>query len=85
MFDLSLNRNRRDFLRVGGLSALGLSLPTLLRSQADAGETKSRRANSVILVYLGGRLSHHDSFDPKPNAIEEIRGAAENAAEALGR
>ena len=74
MFDLSLNRNRRDFLRVGGLSALGLSLPTFLRSQADAGETKSRRAKSVILVYLGGGLSHHDSFDPKPNAIEEIRG-----------
>jgi len=28
----------------------------------------------VILVYLGGGLSHHDSFDLKPDAIDEIRG-----------
>ena len=28
----------------------------------------------MILVYLGGGLSHHDSFDPKPNAPAEVRG-----------
>ncbi len=32
------------------------------------------RAKSVILVYLGGGLSHHDTFDPKPDAPTEIRG-----------
>ncbi|MGL4551353.1 MAG: DUF1501 domain-containing protein, partial [Gemmataceae bacterium] len=32
------------------------------------------RAKSVILVYLGGGLSHHDSFDPKPDAPAEVRG-----------
>jgi len=74
MFDLHLNENRRNFLRVGGLSAMGLSLPMLLRSQAQAVEPLSRRAKSVILVYLGGGLSHHDSFDPKPDASEEVRG-----------
>lgn len=74
MFDLHLNQNRRNFLRVGGLSAMGLSLPTLLRSQALAVEQRNRRAKSVILVYLGGGLSHHDSFDPKPDTSEEIRG-----------
>ncbi len=74
MFDLHMDRQRRDFLRVGGLSALGLGLPTLLRSQAFSAESRSPRAKSVILVYLGGGLSHHDSFDPKPEAIEEIRG-----------
>ena len=74
MFDLHLNENRRNFLRVGGLSAMGLSLPTLLRSQAEAAKPRSHRAKSVILVYLGGGLSHHDSFDPKPDASEEIRG-----------
>ena len=74
MFDLHLNENRRSFLRVGGLSAMGLSLPMLLRSQAHAAEQRSRRAKSVILVYLGGGLSHHDSFDPKPDASAEIRG-----------
>lgn len=74
MFDLNFNYPRRDFLRVGGLSALGLSLPTLLRAQTVAADSRPRRAKSVILVYLGGGLSHHDSFDPKPEAIEEIRG-----------
>ena len=28
----------------------------------------------MILVYLGGGLSHHDSFDMKPDAPPEIRG-----------
>src|SRR5262249_29493023 len=32
------------------------------------------RARSVILVFLGGGLSHHDSFDPKPDAPAEVRG-----------
>jgi hypothetical protein len=73
MFDLHFRHNRRNFLRVGGLTSLGLGLPGLLQSQADA-DTKSRRAKSVILVYLGGGLSHHDSFDTKPDAIAEIRG-----------
>lgn len=74
MFDLHFNQRRRNFLRVGGLSAMGLSLPTFLRSRALAAEPRNHRAKSVILVYLGGGLSHHDSFDPKPDANEEIRG-----------
>ena len=74
MFDLHFNRKRRDFLRVGGLSAFGLGLPGLLRSKAQAADVKNQRAKSVILVYLGGGMSHHDSFDPKPLASEEIRG-----------
>lgn len=65
--------SRRDFLRVGALGALGLSLPRLFQSQAMAGHGKAR-AQSVILVYLGGGLSHHDSFDLKPDAPAEIRG-----------
>jgi len=40
---------------------------------ADAG-ARSSRAKSVILIYLGGGLSHHDSFDMKPEAVEQIRG-----------
>src|SRR5207249_8167530 len=32
------------------------------------------RAKSIILVFLGGGLSHHDSFDLKPEAPEEVRG-----------
>ena len=70
MFTVSFAR--RNFLRVGGLGAL--ALPTLLRAEAAAAPAKGARARSVILVYLGGGLSHHDSFDPKPDAPSEIRG-----------
>jgi hypothetical protein len=47
----------------------------LLRAEA-AGTAKSRnaKAKSVLLVYLGGGISHHDSFDPKPEAPDDIRG-----------
>ncbi len=63
--------SRRNFIRVGALAPLGLSLPQLIA--ADAGPRQSR-AKSVILIYLGGGLSHHDSFDMKPDAVEQIRG-----------
>ena len=74
--------NRRDFLQVGGLAALGL--PALLRSEARGDDPASpgsigaglpeATAKSVILVFLGGGLSHHDSFDPKPDAPAEVKG-----------
>ena len=67
--------SRRDFLRVGALTPLGLSLASLLSfEKAIAGAAAQSRAKSVILVYLGGGISHHDTFDPKPEAVEEIRG-----------
>ena len=91
MIDLSLSTqrhsfcngwSRRDFLRVGALSPLGLSLGGLLsaraaQASAAAGSVAPRsapRAKSVVLVYLGGGISHHDTFDLKPDAAEEIRG-----------
>jgi uncharacterized protein (DUF1501 family) len=69
--------SRRDVLRAGALA--GLSLPALLRAEALAGGREGAlstgaRAKSVVLVFLGGGLSHHDSFDPKPEAPEDIRG-----------
>ena len=73
MFDLRFP-NRRNFLRVGAAAPLGLSLSGYLRAESAGNVSRERRARSVILVYLGGGLSHHDSFDPKPDATEEIRG-----------
>ena len=66
--------NRRDFLTVGAAAPLGLSLSNYLRAESAGHVSGHRRAKSVILVYLGGGLSHHDSFDLKPGATEEIRG-----------
>jgi hypothetical protein len=91
MLDIVLNRRparrcdgatRRDFLRVGGLGAL--ALPAVLRAEARAaGKPQAARAKSVILVFLGGGLSHHDSFDLKPEAPEDIRGKYKPIASAL--
>jgi hypothetical protein len=68
--------SRRDFLRIGALGGLGLTLPGLLQSEAPAANQGGRkaRAKSVLVVYLGGGLSHHDSFDLKPDAPAEVRG-----------
>ncbi len=77
MLDVQIGRaSRRDFLRVGTIAPLGLSLAQVLGMQRShaAEAAPKRRAKSVLLVYLGGGLSHHDSFDMKPAAPEEIRG-----------
>lgn len=63
--------SRRNFIRVGALAPLGLALPQLMAAEAGSRPT---RAKSVILIFLGGGLSHHDSFDMKPEAVEQIRG-----------
>jgi len=67
---------RRSFLRVGGLTALGLSLPGFLRLQARAAEAKKgdRKDINCILLWMQGGPSHHDTFDPKPDAPAEVRG-----------
>jgi hypothetical protein len=70
MFDI--HTSRRSFLRIGALGALGLTLPGFLKAQAAT--RRKSRAKSVLLVYLGGGLSHHDSFDLKPDAPAEVRG-----------
>src|SRR5437870_1308234 len=68
--------SRREFIRVGGLSALGLTLPGFLRLQhlAAASGTATKKAKRCILLWMQGGPSHHDTFDPKPDAPAEIRG-----------
>jgi hypothetical protein len=71
---------RRELLRVGGLSALGLSLPNLLgagRVSASSPPPLSStfgRAKNVIFLWLQGGPPQHETFDPKPDAPAEIRG-----------
>jgi hypothetical protein len=67
---------RRQFLSIGGLSVLGLTLPGFLRLQhlaAARGATEKKRVNCILLWMQGGP-SHVDTFDPKPEAPVEIRG-----------
>jgi hypothetical protein len=79
--------SRREWLRVGGLSAFGLSLPQLLCANEApaprpptapglAGELGSAfgKAKNVIVLWLQGGPPQHETFDPKPDAPVEIRG-----------
>ena len=73
--------SRRDAIRVGGLTALGLGLGDffhLKNSFANEQPVKlsgeSSRAKSCILIWLDGGPTHLETFDPKPNAPEEVRG-----------
>src|SRR5438132_5981233 len=66
--------SRRDFLKAGTLGFLSLNLPTYLRyAQAAAASGKSVD-KSAIFIYLGGGQTHLDTWDPKPEAPEGIRG-----------
>jgi hypothetical protein len=64
--------SRRSFLRIGGLAVGGLSLPLLLRAEAQAG--RAAKQKSVIMVFLSGGPPHQDMFDLKMEAPVEIRG-----------
>ena len=66
--------HRRDFLKIGAGGLFGLTLPQLLRLEAQAApEKRKQRANAVIMLWLGGGPSHLDMWDIKTNAPEGIR------------
>ena len=65
---------RRDFLQVGSLGAIGLSLPTYLAA-AEQGLVDDRHADrACIMIFNLGAPSHLDTFDMKPKAPLEVRG-----------
>ena len=78
---------RREILRAGGLSLLGLSLPGLLRAAALNAEggtgQRTARIRSVVLFNLLGGPSHIDMFDLKPGAPAEVRGEFQPIATSL--
>jgi uncharacterized protein (DUF1501 family) len=71
---------RRDFLRVGGLGSLGLTIADLHSAEA-AGPAAPERA--VILLMLVGGPSQLETWDPKPDAPAEIRGPFRSIATAV--
>lgn len=71
---------RRDLLRAGSIAALTGGFPLT----GKAGTTALRpKAKAVILLDLFGGPSHIDTFDPKPNAPDGIRGEFGTIATAL--
>ena len=68
---------RRDFLKIGAAGLLGMTLPDLLRLEANtprAGATTNGRARNIIMIWLSGGPATIDMWDLKPDAPEQIRG-----------
>jgi len=66
-------RTRRDFMQVGTLGAIGLSLPQYLAAKEQAGQS-AHDDRACIMIFNLGAPSHLDTFDMKPNAPSEVRG-----------
>jgi uncharacterized protein (DUF1501 family) len=74
----SLLHRRRHLLQMGCSGLLGLGLSPFRKSTsaclgANSNETPPK-AKSLIIVFCTGAISHHDTFDMKPEAPLEIRG-----------
>lgn len=65
--------SRRSALQIGGCGLLGVTIPKLLQAASSASPRRTR-AKSVIFLYQFGGPSHIETFDPKPQAAEAIRG-----------
>ncbi len=61
-------------MRVGLAGFATLSLPAVLRLQAESAKLADHKKTAVIMVWLPGGLSHIDSYDPKPDIGSEYRG-----------
>ena len=78
--DHAWNPNRRDFLMVGAIGGLSLTLGDFFKLQASedwkdlAHTSKEGKAKSVINIFLPGGIAHQESWDPKYLAPIEYRG-----------
>ncbi|MCO6459373.1 MAG: DUF1501 domain-containing protein [Pirellulaceae bacterium] len=65
---------RRDFLQVGALGAVGLTLPHYLAARAAGAVKPEHDDRACIMIFNLGAPSQLDTFDMKPDAPAEIRG-----------
>src|SRR6185436_12191225 len=84
MFDFLADQNapicggshlkRREFLQIGALAAIGLSLPQYLAAKEAGAVQPGNDEKSCIMIFNLGGPSHVDLWDMKPDAPSEIRG-----------
>ncbi|OYV93896.1 MAG: hypothetical protein B7Z73_03095, partial [Planctomycetia bacterium 21-64-5] len=74
--------SRRDLLRVGQVGVAASLWPGITRAKVD-GQPAESKARSVVLLWMAGGVTHHDSLDPKPESPEEIRGTLSTIATKL--
>lgn len=87
MDSLRASLDRRNALKAGTLMGLGISLPQLLRHEAEAAGGKTSKQSSacdaVIQIYLPGGIAHQELVDPKPGAPVEYRGELDSISTKL--
>lgn len=66
--------NRRAFLAAGGVGLGTLGLPLLERSARAEGSRGQHHQRALILLMMVGGPSQLETWDPKPDAPEEVRG-----------
>ncbi len=65
---------RRTAVQAGALGLAGLSLGELQTLRGATVPAQRNGAKACISIFLSGGLSQHESFDPKPEAPDTIRG-----------
>jgi uncharacterized protein (DUF1501 family) len=65
---------RRDFLKVGALGAVGITLADYFAAKAAGAVNTAADDRSAIMIFNLGAPSQLDTFDMKPDAPAEIRG-----------
>jgi len=65
---------RREMLQVGYSGLLGLGLSHFAQSAVQPSLANRSRPKSLLIVFLTGAASHLETWDPKPDAPDEIRG-----------
>ncbi len=73
--ELRRSLSRRQFVNAGSLGMTGLGLADILRLQAASSPAGQSRNKSVIILWQRGGPSQHETWDPKPDAPQEYRGA----------
>lgn len=69
---------RRSFVQAGVLGLGGMTLSELLHCRAQAANAAPvvdhKSDTSVILIWMSGGPGHHETWDPKPDAVSQFRG-----------
>lgn len=76
-------QTRREHLRAGAATALGVGLPGSLLASNPSGAKPSLKVKNLIWIEVNGGLSQLDTFDPKPNAPDGIRSPYKTIATRL--
>src|SRR5688572_20541009 len=67
--------SRRTAIQAGAVGLLGLGMGDLAALRAlEAPAPNKGKPRACIYIFLSGGLAQHDSFDPKPDASDGIRG-----------